>query len=110
MSSSTYAAITIEQAKALFTQDVSNMTTHVNSDLKVSVTQNQFDALVSLRFNAGPNHITPPVRDLNRTGRATEADFTRHYITAGGVRKRGLELRRAAEWKIFSEGIYDATH
>jgi GH24 family phage-related lysozyme (muramidase) len=37
-------------------------------------------------------------------------DFTNHYITAGGVKMKGLELRRAAEWKIFSEGVYDATH
>jgi RHS repeat-associated protein len=108
--SSNVPAIGKAQAEQLFSQDVSNMAAHVNHDLKVSVTQNQFDALVSLRFNAGQNAITPPVADLNRTGHATKGDFTNHYITAGGVRMGGLEKRREAEWKIFSQGVYNATH
>lgn len=102
--------ITKEQAEKLFSQDVARMAAHVNSDLKVSVTQNQFDALVSLRFNAGANNVTPPVSDLNRTGHATMEDFTNHYITAGGIPMRGLRIRRAAEWEMFSQGVYDATH
>jgi RHS repeat-associated protein len=108
--SSNVADISKGQAEKLFSQDVSNMAAHVNHDLKVSVTQNQFDALVSLRFNAGANAVTPPVSDLNRTGHATMGDFTKHYITAGGVPMKGLEIRRAAEWRIFSQGVYDATH
>jgi GH24 family phage-related lysozyme (muramidase) len=31
----------------------------VNSSLKVSIKQNQFDALVSLTFNAGPKAVAP---------------------------------------------------
>jgi GH24 family phage-related lysozyme (muramidase) len=110
VSSSDFAAISRVQAEQFFSQDVSKMAAHVNADLKVGVTQNQFDALVSLRFNVGANALTPPVADLNRTGHATMGDFTNHYITAGGVKMRGLELRRAAEWKIFNKGVYDATH
>jgi RHS repeat-associated protein len=110
VASADFGSISKDQAEKFFSQDVSNMAAHVNADLKVSVTQNQFDALVSLRFNAGANAVTPPVSDLNRTGHATMGDFTNHYITAGGVFKRGLENRRAAEWRIFSQGVYDATH
>lgn len=102
--------ITLPEAEALFKSDVARMASHVAADLEVPVSQNQFDALVSLRFNAGANAITPPVADLNRTGHATMGDFTNHYITVGGVPMRGLELRRAAEWRIFSEGVYDASH
>ena len=101
---------TLPEAEALFQGDVARMASHVSADLNVPVSQNQFDALVSLRFNAGANAITPPVADLNSTGHATMGDFTNHYITAGGVPSRGLELRRAAEWRIFSEGVYDASH
>jgi RHS repeat-associated protein len=104
------APITKAEAEALFKSDVERMASHVAADLDVPVTQNQFDALVSLRFNAGANAITPPVSDLNRTGQATMKDFTNHYITARGVSMRGLELRRAAEWRIFNEGVYDASH
>ncbi len=104
------APITEEQAEKMFKQDVSLMASHVAGDLKVSVTQNQFDALVSLRYNSGANAITPPVSDLNRTGHATKSDFTKHYITAGGVRMGGLVKRRAAEWNIFNGGIYNASH
>jgi RHS repeat-associated protein len=102
--------ITLPEAEALFQGDVARMASHVSADLNVPVSQNQFDALVSLRFNAGANAITPPVSALNSTGHATMGDFTNHYITAGGVPMRGLELRRAAEWRIFSEGVYDASH
>jgi RHS repeat-associated protein len=102
--------IKLPEAEALFKSDVARMESHVAADLDVPVTQIQFDALVSLRFNSGPNVITPPVADLNRTGHATMGDFTNHYITAGGKPMKGLELRRAAEWVIFDEGVYDASH
>ena len=102
--------ITGPEAEALFQKDVARMASHVAGDLDVPVTQQQFDALVSLRFNAGANAITPPVADLNRTGHATMGDFTKHYITQSGVLMGGLVKRRAAEWRIFSEGVYDASH
>jgi lysozyme len=104
------APIGATEAERLFDQDLSRMASRVSADLKVSLTQYQFDALVSLRFNAGANNLTPPVYDLNRTGHATKDDFTKHYITAGGIRMKGLVRRRAAEWRIYSEGIYDAAH
>ncbi len=106
----TFGTITQAEAENLFASDVATMASHVSGDLKVGVTQNQFDALVSLRFNAGPYAITPPVADLNSTGHATMGDFTNHYITAQGVFMQGLANRRAAEWNIFSKGIYDSTH
>jgi GH24 family phage-related lysozyme (muramidase) len=109
-SGESFGTISKAEAEKLFSTDVSMMASHVSSDLKVGVTQNQFDALVSLRFNAGPYAITPPVSDLNSTGHATMADFTQHYITAGGVFRQGLANRRSAEWNIFSKGIYDSTH
>lgn len=106
----TFGTITKADAEKLFAADVSQMAAHVSHDLKVSVTQNQFDALVSLRFNAGPFAVTPPVSDLNSTGHATMEDFTKHYVTAGGEFMQGLANRRAAEWNIFSRGIYDSSH
>jgi len=102
--------ITQEKAEALFAEDVLMMTDHVLSDLQRGVTQNQLDAFVSLRFNVGQNNVTPPVRSFNKIGYSRESDFTKHYITAGGELLRGLVLRRVAEWKIYSEGIYDASH
>jgi len=106
----TFGTITKGHAESLFAADVSTMAAHVSADLRVGVTQNQFDALVSLRFNAGPFAVTPPVSDLNSTGHATMSDFTQHYITMGGVFSQGLANRRAAEWNIFSKGMYDSTH
>jgi RHS repeat-associated protein len=104
------APVDVKGAEKLFQKDVARMSRAVARDLKVSVTQNQFDALVSLRFNAGAGNVTPPVTDLNRTGQATKADFTEHYITAQGVFQQGLLKRRTAEWNMFNEGVYDATH
>ena len=74
------------------------------------MTQNQFDALVSLQFNVGPHAYTPPLKAYNATGTPKKSDFTGHYTTSGSIPSRGLAIRRAAEWRIFHEGVYDASH
>src|ERR1039458_6568245 len=51
--------ITKDQALTLLKQDVQTAVGQVNSALKVSVKQNQFDALVGLAFNAGGTSVLP---------------------------------------------------
>ncbi len=46
---------TAEQAKAFFTYDLKRFENAVNGAVKVKLTQNQFDALVSLTYNIGEN-------------------------------------------------------
>ncbi len=60
--------ITKDQALTLLKQDVQTAVGQVNSALNVSVKQNQFDALVSLAFNAGGKSVLPsnPPEEISR--------------------------------------------
>ena len=71
--------------------------------VKVPLTQNQFDALVSFVFNIGDGAFAAStlLRYLNK-GRYQEAavEFMR-WIHAGGKRLDGLIRRRRAEQELF---------
>lgn len=100
------------QVQQLFVSDISGTVASVNKALKVGISQNQFDALVSLTFNVGIVK-TEPVKKLN-SGRAVhESNFTTYdHVTQGGkkVVSKGLLARRKAEWTIFSKDTYNAAH
>jgi RHS repeat-associated protein len=101
--------VTKDQALTLLKQDVQTAVGQVNSALKVSVKQNQFDALVSLAFNAGGKSVLPSnqmMRAVN-AGSVTESNFTAYrYIHVDGraVVSQGLLNRREAEYQMYSGG------
>ena len=103
--------ITKAQALALLNQDVQVAADEVNAALEVSVTQNQFDALVSFAYNAGPRSVLPGnemMRAVNG-GTVEEANFTAYrYIHVNGspVVSQGLLNRREDEYHLYSKGIY----
>lgn len=49
--------ITNQQNEQILRQDLAPIITQVNNALKVKVTQNQFDAIVSIVFNVGPRFL-----------------------------------------------------
>jgi len=59
--------LTQQQVMELFRNDLKQYVKAVNEAVKVTSTQNQFDAMVSLCFNIGPNGFahSSVVRDLN---------------------------------------------
>src|SRR4029077_12563104 len=101
--------VTETQAVGLLNQDVKDAAGEVNAALKVSVTQNQFDALTSLAFNAGPASVAPGnemMRAVN-AGDVAEANFTAYrfiHVDGKAVVSQGLLNRRKAEYQMFSEG------
>jgi lysozyme len=101
--------ITLDGIRELFVRDTASRVKKLNKNLKVRVSQRQFDALLDLAFNAG-NAITPPIRQLNAGKAVIEKDFTSHYITSKGVKMAGLVKRRKSEWILFSQGVYDSRH
>jgi lysozyme len=75
----------------------------VTKAVKVTMTQGQFDALVSFAYNAGPENMKTStlVRKLNDgdvKGAAGEFD---RWVYGGGVRLKGLTIRREAERRLF---------
>lgn len=95
--------ITEEEAQDLFRRDVSWAEAEVNNYVKVALTQNQFDALVSFVFNVGAGawRKSTMLRKLNAgdyDGAAQE--FPRWNKQKGKVLK-GLVRRRQHEMELF---------
>lgn len=105
--------ISEEQASALFEADLQPFVNTVGSSVKVALAQNQFDALVILTFNIGETNfvgssvlklINDPAANTPYSGleQAWKA-----WNRSQGRENAGLNNRRQAEWKIFSEAVYE---
>ncbi|HID8403868.1 TPA: lysozyme [Serratia marcescens] len=95
--------ITQEQAEAFFSEDLAVFELTVNSAIKRTMTQNQFDAMVSLAFNiGGPAFAGSTLVKKFNAGDAHEAadEFSKWRNSAGKVMP-GLVKRRAAEREMF---------
>lgn len=95
--------ITLEQAKKLFDKDILVYEDAVRDNVKVPLTQAQFDALVSFTYNVGvTNFMTSTLLRLINQGKLKEAQpqFLR-WNKAGGKVLKGLTRRRLAEAVLF---------
>lgn len=113
--------ISHEQAVALFKKDLKKYVDAVNRLVKVPLTQNQFDALVSFTYNIGIGSsrdgkkigfLDSKVLELVNSGSKDPEAIRKAFATkntSGGVPKDGLILRRKDEAEIFLYGEYDRT-
>lgn len=94
---------TLEQAKAFFTYDLKRFEAAVNSAVKVPLSQNQFDALVSLAYNIGEAAFkgSTLLKKLNAKDYQGAADQFPRWNRGGGQVMKGLVRRRAAERELF---------
>ncbi|MDP2875573.1 MAG: lysozyme, partial [Holophaga sp.] len=108
--------ISTEEATKLFKADAKSIVDAVNGMLKVGVSQQQFDALVSLAFNIGPGKAggknglinSDVMKKLNSGDPKGAAEaFKTHNKDAGtGKAVQGLTNRRAKEVDMFLNGVY----
>ena len=93
--------ISQEQAEELLKDILKKFEAIVNRKLKVKVSQNQFDALVSHTYNTGGSDTL--FRLINNGANDTEVRtwIESRYITANGVKLNGLVRRRKAESDLF---------
>ncbi|MCR4530830.1 lysozyme [Acinetobacter venetianus] len=94
---------TLGQAKEYFAHDLNRFEKAVNQSVKVSINQNQFDALVSLTYNIGQTAFSKStlLKKLNAKDYQGAADQFLVWIRGGGKVLKGLERRRAAERALF---------
>ena len=87
--------ITAEQAEELLKQDVSRFEKGVNDLVKVSLTQNQFDALVSFSFNLGLGNLKSStlLKKLNASDYTGAVNEFLRWNRAGGKVLNGLTRR-----------------
>ncbi|KMK51473.1 hypothetical protein RO21_06045 [[Actinobacillus] muris] len=104
--------ITQAQAEQLLAQDVKHFEKGINQlldELGVTVTQHQFDALVSLAFNIGLGRLKKStlvkklylMRQTDQRSVYAVADQFLRWIYAGGKELAGLKRRRNEERLLF---------
>lgn len=108
--------ITVAQAEKFLSSDIAKFEDYVNNVGFPNITQNQFDAIVSLAFNIGTGHFSAAKSTLYRllaNDCHNEKIITKWWICwrmSGGKVQPGLVRRREAEIKLFFSDAPASTH
>jgi lysozyme len=99
--------LTAQQVTDLLAQDIQPAATTVNNNVKVPLTQNQFDALVSFTFNVGVGAFTSStlLKLLNQKQYDQVPTQLLRWTRAGGQVVQGLVNRRNNEIKLWNGQI-----
>ena len=91
-------------AENILKQDVIRAEQAIKNLVKIELSQNQFDALVSFIYNVGSKAFEKSklLRFLNENKRELAAGEFSRWVFAGGVVQNGLVKRRNAEEILFS--------
>lgn len=91
--------ITAAQADEILSRDLAIFEKGVSQAVKVPLSQNEFDALVSFAFNVGVGAFQKStlVKELNKGNRYGAANELLRWNKAGGKVLKGLTNRRKAE-------------
>jgi lysozyme len=101
--------ITRAQAEAILRLDLERFEERVNRLVKVSLTQNQFDALVSFDFNTGKLHLSSLLKKLNAGEYSRVPAQLMRWTQGGGKELPGLVRRRRDEAELWRGLDPDAT-
>ncbi|MBK4770990.1 MAG: lysozyme [Pantoea sp. Morm] len=95
--------ITGAQADAFLREDLQVAELIINTNVKVRLTQGQFDALASFVFNLGSGNFVKStlLKKLNTGDFSGAAGEFGKWVNAGGKKLPGLVKRRAAEREVF---------
>ena len=100
----TDAAITEEQATDLLAHMLVSFEKYVDSYCVDTITQNQFDALVSFAYNLGPANLKASTLlkkvNANSSDESIRLEFLK-WVKAGGKTLKGLVRRREAEADLY---------
>ncbi|CAK9889218.1 lysozyme [Pseudomonas fluorescens] len=98
-------SITKDQAERMLANDVQRFEAEVERLVKVPLTSNQRDALISFTYNLGAANLESStlLRLLNRGDYAGAAEQFPRWNKAGGKVLPGLVRRREAERTLFLE-------
>ncbi|MDP9954706.1 lysozyme [Epilithonimonas hungarica] len=94
-------SISKEKGAELFSSVLPTYEKIVSSKIKVPITQNQYDALVSHTYNTGGSDTLFSLINNKASSEAIKNWFTTRYITAGGKVLNGLIRRRKAESDLY---------
>lgn len=94
---------TEQQAEDYLRNDLAKFEAAINKLVKVTLTQNQFDALASFTYNLGETNLANStlLKKLNKGDYQGAADQFLVWNKAGGKVMKGLVRRREAERALF---------
>lgn len=99
------------EADRLFEVTINPFVEAVNESIKVALSQQQFDALVLLVYNIGETNFktSSVVKMINgeKGNYSTLEAAWKSWNKSQGKVTKGLDNRRNAEWKIYTQGIYE---
>ncbi|WP_153099556.1 lysozyme [Paraburkholderia hayleyella] len=99
--------ISAERAKNLLRHDLELVQKRLNSLVKVPLFHYEYDAMVSVVFNAGAGSAVREIADeVNHGHYETMPDLIRRFH----VSNPRLRQRRESEARLFGTGVYDAHH
>ena len=98
-------SITQEQAEQMLLDELKEYENYINELVTVSLSQNQFDALVSWVYNLGPANLQSStlLKVLNSGDYSGVPAQIERWNKAGGKVLEGLIRRREAESALFCE-------
>ncbi|MEM7740313.1 MAG: lysozyme, partial [Pseudomonadota bacterium] len=101
--------ITADEAEDILRNDLGQYENAVTKAVKVDITQNMFDALVSITYNIGVNGMKGStfIKRLNAKNYTGCAEAMQWWNKAGGQVVSGLKRRREAEADLFLQGYSD---
>ncbi|MFZ6686405.1 lysozyme [Undibacterium sp. SXout11W] len=101
-----YQNITQEQAEAYFADDVANRAEKwVKLYVTVDLSQNQFDALVSIAFNMSPQSFKKFANEVN-AGNGIDGIAKQSVSWVAEQYQNGIQNRRNNEMLLFNQGVY----
>lgn len=93
--------ITQKRAESLLINLLPKFENIVNKKITVSLTQNQFDALVSYTWNTGGSDTLFSLINRKASDKEIRTWFETKYITANGKQLKGLVDRRKDEANLY---------
>ena len=96
-------SVTEEEAEALLKKEAQEYCDYVKEYVSVTLTQNQFDALVSWTYNLGPRNLknSTLLEVLNKEEYDKVPEQILRWTKAAGKELNGLVRRRQAEADLF---------
>lgn len=98
------------EAEVTLRDDLRKFEERVDRLVKVSLTENQFSALVSFDFNTGALHKSTLLKRLNKGDYDAVPGELMKWINSGGKKVKGLVNRRAAEAGLWAKGEFVASN
>lgn len=97
---------TDDECEILVNKEINKFGQEVATLIKVPVSQQQYDAVVSLAYNVGTTNLRKStlLRKLNAGDYCGSAKEFNKWVYAGGKKLKGLERRRLAEQQMFILG------